>query len=183
MSITKYEEICDSNAENGLIQLKAKDVPIIRDYILEEQNNLCAICKKPIEDESGTSLDHQHKRINDIAGPDGAGLIRGVAHRECNVLEGKIWNNTSRYMQPKDVDDRIEILENMIAYYKEGTYPLIHPSEKPKEEKVSKRNYNKLKKEYSKESKKKKFPEYPKSGKLTKALCELFVEFEIEPYN
>lgn len=141
---------------------------------------MCAICQKPISEESGASLDHQHKRVNDIAGPDGAGLIRGVACRACNVLEGKIWNNTGRYMQPENVQERVEILEKLISYYKEKTYPLIHPSEKPREQKVSKRNYNILKKEYSK---KKKFPEYPKSGKLTKALSELFTEFGIEPYN
>jgi len=72
------------------------------------------------------------------------------------------------------------MLEELIAYYKKGTYDIIHHTEKPKENKVSKRNYNKLKKEYTG---KKKFPEYPKSGKLTLGLQVLFEEYGIAPYN
>ena len=53
-------------------------------------------------------------------------------------------------------------------------------SEVPKAPTVSKRNYNKLKRVYSG---KKKFPEYPKSKKLTLALQVLFEEYQIEPYN
>jgi hypothetical protein len=83
-------------------------------------------------------------------------------------------------MQPENVQDRIDILLGLVEYYKKGTYPLVHPSEKPKEATVSKRNYNKLKKAYTG---KKKFPEYPKSNKLTKNLGGLFEEYSINPYN
>lgn len=180
MFIDKFEEICDGSAENGLIQLKGKDVANVREYILDIQDNKCALCENPITDDSCPSLDHQHKLKSNPSGPDGDGLIRGVLCRQCNVWEGAIWNQTTRHMQPKSVKERIELLSNLIAYYESETYPIIHPSEKPKEQKVSKRNYNKLKKVYSK---KRKFPEYPKSGKLTIVLSELFEEYQIEPYN
>jgi len=72
------------------------------------------------------------------------------------------------------------MLEDLIRYYQKGTYDLIHPSEKKKEPIVSKSNYNRLKKVYSG---KKKFPEYPKSKKLTKLLGELFEEYNISPWN
>ena len=107
-------------------------------------------------------------------------MVRGVLCRSCNVWEGKIWNNTQRYRQPKNVQDRIDMLEALIEYYKKDNYNFIHPSEKSKDPQVSKRNYNLLKKKYSG---KRKFPEYPKSGKLTLALQVLFKEYEIPPFN
>jgi len=163
-----------------LHQLKSSEVKELREEILDEQNGCCAICNNPITDETGISLDHQHKTSKEILGEDGAGLVRGVLCRACNVWFFKIWNNTSRYRQPKSVEDRIVMLEKLIEYYVKGTYPIIHHTEKPKEPTVSKRNYNKLKKEYSG---KKKFPEYPRSGKLTFALQTLFEEYQIEPFN
>ena len=161
-------------------QLKSSEISTIREDILQEQGGCCALCKKPITAESGYSLDHQHKKKSEENGPDGAGLVRGVLCRSCNVWEGKIWNNTLRYRQPESVQDRVDMLKSLIEYYEKDNYPLIHPNEKPKEPNVSKKNYNKLKKLYTG---KKKFPEYPKSGKLTIHLMKLFEEYEIEPYN
>lgn len=161
-------------------QLKSGDISHIRDTILEEQNNKCVLCNNEITEDTGVSLDHQHMKKSETIGEDGAGLVRGVLCRACNVWEGKIWNNTLRYRQPKDVQDRIEMLQALIDYYKKDNYELIHPSERPKERKVSKRNYNKVKKVYEG---RRKFPEYPKSGKLTKGLKELFEKYEISPYN
>ena len=166
--------------ERELKQLKSSEVVGLREEILQEQNGCCAWCNDPITEESGVSLDHQHKLKSEEPGPDGKGLVRGVLCRACNVLEGKIWNNMTRFKQPKSVDDRIELLQSLITYYEKGTYDIIHHTEKPKEPTVSKRNYNKLKREYTG---KKKFPEYPKSGKLTLALQVLFDEYGIEPYN
>jgi hypothetical protein len=163
-----------------LTQLKSSDISKVRSEILEDQHGKCALCNVEITDSTGYSLDHQHKLKSEPCGPDGAGLIRGVLCRACNVLEGKIWNNTQRYMQPKNVQDRIDILLDLVEYYKKGAYPLVHPTEAVREPKVSKRNYNKLMKGYTG---KKKFPEYPKSSKLTKSLSALFEEYGISPYN
>lgn len=163
-----------------LKQLKSSEVQELRNQILQSQNGKCAICNTTIDENSGVSLDHQHKTSKEIIGEDGAGLVRGVLCRACNVWEGKIWNNTQRYKQPKDVNDRIDMLKSLIEYYERGTHPVIHPSEKIKEPTVSKRNYNKLKKAYVG---RRKFPEYPASGKLTLGLQVLFEEYDIEPYN
>lgn len=164
----------------NLRQLKSSEVTKLREEILEKQGGLCAWCGDEITEETGYSLDHQHKTSKEELGVDGAGLVRGVLCRACNVLEGKIWNNMTRFRQPEDVYDRIEILKALVGYYECGTYDIIHHTEKPKEPTVSKRNYNKLKKLYEG---KKKFPEYPKSGKLTLGLRVLFEEYGIEPYN
>jgi len=163
-----------------LKQLKNNEISYIRTTILVKQDEKCALCGDIITDDSGVSLDHQHMTSKETIGEDGAGLVRGVLCRACNVWEGKIWNNTQRYMQPENVQDRIAMLQSLISYYEKDNYELIHPSEKPKEPKVSKRNYNKLKKAYDG---RRKFPEYPKSGKLTLGLQVLFEEYEINPYN
>ena len=68
------------------------------------------------------------------------------------------------------------------AYEEDGIY-FVHPNEVKKEPLLSKKNYNKLKKEYEKSGKKKKFPEFPSSKKCTVELRKLFEEFEISPFN
>ncbi len=166
-----------------LIQLNTKDIPIIREELLKEQSNKCKICNEEITENSGASLDHQHRNKKDIIGDDNGGLIRGVLCRACNVYEGKIWNNSARYGRGKTVQERILWLESLVEYYKSDVTNYIHPSEKPKEPKISKRNYNKLKKLYNESDRKAKFQEFPKSGKITKKLEILFNEFNINPYN
>ncbi|WXB47865.1 endonuclease VII [Vibrio phage VB_VaC_TDDLMA] len=170
-----------------LQQLKSSEIKQVREDILKEQGGNCAICREEIDESSGASLDHQHMLKRETIGEDGAGLVRGVLCRQCNVMEGKIWNNMGRYIQPEDVAERIKWLESLISYYKKDNYNLIHPNEKPSEPKVSKKNYNKLKRLYNKDvelgTKKRKMPEYPKSGKMTIGLLSLFEEYEIPPYN
>jgi len=170
-----------SKKPRELIQLKNKDIKSLREKILKKQNNKCAICNKEIlPEDSGTSLDHQHKWKSEEIGKDGAGLVRGVLCRSCNVWEGKHWNSTGRYQQPKNVQERIQLLESLIRYYQKDNLPLIHPSEEEKPPLVSKRNYNTLRRCYTG---KKKFPEYPKSKKLSLGLQILFEEYKIEPFN
>lgn len=175
--------------ENKLIQLMPKDVQALREKILhEDQDGCCALCGDPIDENSGASLDHQHMTKAEEHGVNGAGLVRGVLCRSCNAFEGKIWNNSKRF----GLHDNLSTwLRTLADYLDKENYPYIHHTEKKAEPKVSKRNYNKLKKLYEQEEfipvrknqKKKPFPEYPKSGKLNKALSELFERFEIKPFN
>ena len=160
-----------------LRQIKSTEVKELREKILENQGFKCAICGKDIRNDPGIALDHQHKlNKNQTLGTDGAGLIRGVLCRDCNVLEGRIWNNSTRYKQFKTVKERIEFLKQLIQYYEAGTYPLIHPTEKVPLKSISKRQYNKLKKVCPN------VPEYPKSTHLTKKLEELFNKYKINPF-
>lgn len=168
---------------NEYKQLKSSDIKEVRTELLKEQNFKCKLCNKEIKENDKIALDHQHMTKSEIVGEDGAGLVRGVLCLACNCMEGKVWNNAQRYIQADSVQDRIDFLEKLIIYYKKDNLKLIHPNEKPKEKAVSKRNYNKLKKSYILSNKKRKFPEYPKSEKLTKVLSLLFNEFDIKPYN
>ena len=82
---------------------------------------------------------------------------------------------------------------NLIAFYKdEETYKvlneqykkeeIIHPREY-KEPKIMKSKYNKLKKLFLEKYPDKKFPEFPKSGKLTKQLKKISEEFKINLFK
>jgi len=152
------------------MQLKASQIKIIRDGLIEKQKGLCFLCKKDIK---MPTLDHFHSKRH-----NGDGKCRGVLCNSCNRLIGSIENQASR--NGIDFSDIPMFLERTVEYIKKIHHPLIHPSEKPKEPKVSKRNYNKLKKAYNE---KRKFPPYPKSGKLTNALSDLFKTYKIQPYN
>ena len=166
--------------------LKGSEVKTLREEILEEQDFICPLCKKKIEIQNA-ALDHKHKRKNDPLIQDKNGLIRGVLHKTCNSVEGKIINSIKRYLGNYSENEVIEFLENLIQYYKKDPYNYIHPSEYS-EPKISKRQYNKLKKEYENREKfensgrKKKFPEFPKSGKITKELKRISEEFGISLY-
>lgn len=164
-------------------QLTQTNIKDIRDSIAKEQNNKCLLCGCELTDKIAV-LDHQHKvRKSDPNVVDGNGLVRGVLCSECNALEGKIFNNSTRFLHYPTKEKRIEFLAKLIEYYNREPYPYIHPSEKVKEKDVSKSNFNKLKKLYALKYPKKKPLEYPKSKKLTKQLEVLFKEFEICPYN
>jgi len=152
-----------------MYQLKANEIKEYRAMILErDQNGKCAICGK---EPSRPCLDHHHtKRVG------GTGQVRGVLCSNCNVFLAKSENNASRYGISKD--DLPGILRAMADYIEKDQYALIHPSEAPKPKRLMKSSYNELKRAYSG---KKKFPEYPRSGKLTKPLERLFEAYGIKP--
>lgn len=155
-------------------QLKWSELEELRDKLLERQKHICPICKKRIEN---PVLDHHHvRRVK------GTGRIRGVLCRQCNVLLGKVENNCVRYKINQE--ELPFVLENMARYLLTPQQPYIHPSETPKEPKLMKSSYNELAKTVE-ENGKYKMPEYPKSGRLTVRLAELFEKFGIEPkfYN
>jgi hypothetical protein len=152
------------------IQLKANQVKFVRDGLLEKQSGVCPICARSVK---LPALDHFHtKRHN------GDGKIRGVLCNTCNRMIGVIENNAIK--NGINFSDLPWFLRLCADYASKDHYPLIHPSEVQRDPKVSKRNYNQLKKVYDKKAK---FPEYPASAKLTKRLAELFDEYGISPYN
>ena len=76
-----------------IIQLKYVDILKTKEELLKNQDGKCAICGKEIS-LSEAVLDHQHKnKRSDVNGVIGNGLIRGVLCRDCNCMEGKVWNN------------------------------------------------------------------------------------------
>jgi DNA-directed RNA polymerase subunit RPC12/RpoP len=150
--------------------------------LYKKQNKICPVCGKKILFEKSV-LDHQHKMLKtDELGVNGTGQIRGVLCFQCNSWEGKIFNSLRRYgLHKKNVPMSV-LLRNLADYLEREKLPFIHPKE-IKKKILSKSNYNKLKKAYTQEGNIKKFPDYPKSKKITKTLKNLFEQFKIDPYN
>jgi len=150
--------------------------------LLKNQNNKCLILKDNL-DENKAVLDHVHKEHKSFY--ENVGFIRGVIHSDVNVLLGKIenqWNRSSKDLKEKyKLSDILRNIADYIDYFEENPTNIIHPREY-KEPKIMKSKYNKLKKMYEKVSNKK-FPEFPKSGKLTKALEEISKQFNFNLYK
>jgi len=167
-------------------EMKQKDIKVLKEKIWLENDKKCPILDIEIPLDKMV-LDHIHK-LKDEPYSENKGTIRTALEFRVNAFFGKMENAFKRYGLEKEYD-LATMLRNAADYFDEGAYQCedgyyyIHPNEVPKEPKLSKRNYNKLKKEYGLSGKKAKFPEFPKSGKLTVGLKKLFEEFNIEPYN
>lgn len=171
-----------------LYQMKSSDTVQMREQILVLQNYRCVLCTKNLRGSTEACLDHQHRKKKSTIGEDGGGLLRGVLCRNCNVLEGKIWNVSTHRHKRKRVE-LPAILRRLASYYESGWYPIVHHYERPKCKAVSKRQYNKLCKAIRESNadalKPLPIPPFPKTKqkKITKALSVLFSRFKIDPYT
>lgn len=107
-----------------ITKLKGKDVRETRQSLLEQQAHRCAICGEHCTDEQAV-LDHDHT----------GGHVRGVLHRSCNAVEGKIVNAFRRYA----IQNRVAFLSGLIAYHEKhstNNTGLIHPTHRTAEEKI-----------------------------------------------
>ena len=135
--------------------ISSGDLNSVRQELLKLQDYKCAICQKDLTDEQTNNqhVDHQHLYKSDELGYQGNGLIRGVLCRDCNALEGKIWNNLHRFGKAdksEPVESRKNWLVKLIDYYNNPYYnsnPVLHPKEK-RFEKLGKAQYNKIFKWY-----------------------------------
>ena len=142
---------------------------------LLKQGCICPILKQVIEFEDSV-LDHKHKRKDEPIGENGKGLLRGVLHFQANSWEGKVTNAFKRYGLHKFGISLPDALRNLAKYIESPPMPpiYIHPDEKEKAKKLGKRDYNLICKYYFQiYPRRKKLPEYPKSGKTNKMFEEL----------
>lgn len=168
-------------------EINQSELSKVRKDILAHQNYRCAICQCDLSDEQSNNqhVDHQHLYKSDELGYQGNGLIRGVLCRDCNALEGKIWNNIHRFGKSdksNPVESRKNWLINLIDYYNNPYYnvePILHPKEK-RVETLQKSTYNKAHKwyktkdfAYKRNGELKPFPKY--QGKMTSKLKD-FIE-------
>lgn len=77
----------------GSNRLTVKQVAEWRARIAEAQFDLCALCGGSFTAKNPPVLDHDHL----------SGTIRGVLHRGCNSMLGKLENNRLRYLLRDDV--------------------------------------------------------------------------------
>lgn len=115
------------------LKLKYKEVKPLREKLLKHQGGCCLLCQQPIIDDA--VLDHCHK----------TGVIRGVLHRGCNALLGKIENNMPR--NRVDIGRLAKIAENLIKYLvADPKSEFLHPTHKIKGAKRASSQSNKKRK-------------------------------------
>lgn len=112
-------------------RLTATQVKLVRVKFAAEQGNRCSLCggqfglKAPLD----PVLDHDHK----------TGAVRGVLHRGCNSLLGKIENNAPRY----GVRELVAFCAGLSAYllkHMTNITGYLHPTHKTEDEKRLLRN-------------------------------------------
>jgi hypothetical protein len=111
------------------MKLKYKDIALVRSELLEQQQYRCCLCGDTIIDDP--VLDHDHK----------SGRIRGVLHRGCNAMEGKIINNMPRSRM--DIHRLTQFCENLVKYITQERDDIIHPTYKTPRERTMKTAYKK----------------------------------------
>lgn len=146
-----------------MIQLNQKDIAILREKMLKEQNGLCLLCGFKV---NKAVLDHNHKKPYNI---------RGVLCSACNIILSKIENN---YLRVGLKTDQLKSICPKVYEYMQIKTEYIHPNHKPKVKEFGKRNYNLIIKYWNKLHPKKKKPEYPKSGRTNKTLERYFSEVQ-----
>jgi len=159
------------------VQLNQKDLAPLREKLHKEQQGICPLLNQyfPV---IKCVVDHQHRAKHEPIGEGGGGLIRGCIQFQANSMEGKIWNAWKRYGLSKFNITLPNFLRNLADYLERDNLPYIHPSEKPKAPKLSKKCYKEL--VQSLKGTKCKVPKYPSTGKLTKGLATLFEQQKIE---
>lgn len=170
---------CLAGASNyitpNLKEITYAEFIVLRYKQWEKQNKICPILKQEIK-YGDACLDHCHKTKAEKLGENGKGLLRGVLHFQANSWEGKVTNAFKRYGLHKFDISLPEALRNLANYIENPPMKpeYIHPDERVFE-KIGKRDFNKICRLYLKiYPKRKVLPKYPKRGKMTKELKELF---------
>ena len=161
-----------------LKQITYKELKEIRLKQWNKQKRICPILQQEIEYKDSV-MDHKHKNKSEPIGEDGKGLLRGVLHFQANSWEGKVTNAFKRYGLHKFGVSLSEALLNLSKYISDPPMApeFIHPNERPKLKKLSKRDYNKICKFYFKiYPNRRKLPKYPKSGKTSKMWEDLIIK-------
>lgn len=109
------------------MKLTARTLKTWRETTLAKQGNKCAICGLSLSVADAVG-DHDHD----------TGHMRGVVHRSCNALLGKVENNYKRY----GVKNLSAFLHGTIRYLDPGRpqHPEVYPTHKTEDEKRLARN-------------------------------------------
>lgn len=111
------------NVEN--VKLKHKDIPIVRELLLKQQEGVCPLCSTEIQPGQAT-LDHNHAKTGEAAG-----AVRDVLCRNCNGIEGRIYNLVIRARRGKD---SFAFVLRLLDYWRRHTknvHGYVHPKHTP----------------------------------------------------
>jgi hypothetical protein len=105
-------------------RIKTAEIILVKQALLQKQDFICPLCDDPLTIAS-SCLDHNHK----------SGLIRGALCRNCNGIEGKIYNLANRAKRAMTV---MNFLGRVILYWikhQTDQTGLYHPLYKTVDEK------------------------------------------------
>lgn len=168
--------------KRGIRKRKEKLIPLTRAQLTKmrkdqynKQNGICPILKQKINFDVSV-FDHKHKlKSQECGGENGLGCLRGVIHREANSFLGKIERLIKRYGLQK-VIHLPELLRNCADYVESPPMSpvYIHPTERPKRQRLSLHDYKRICKYYFVvHPKAKKLPKYPKDSIMTKKWIDM----------
>lgn len=185
LEITNVTMLVNILRQKETRKLKSSELQKIRQAIHLSQKGKCPILKKEFP-ENEMVVDHLHKRHAKLLKFPGSGYVRGVIHRQANSFEGKLANSYIRLGMHKFDISLPEVLRNMAVYLEKKHYRYMHPSEKPKALKLSKKSIKQVTIAHRltyPNKKPLKLPKPDKKGftKMTKGLEKAFKEFNIEP--
>lgn len=112
-------------------KITAAEIPVVKADLIKDQDYQCALCCDPLTVALGC-LDHNHK----------SGLVRGVLCRNCNGIEGKVFNlanRAKRGMQPKDWLGRVILYWIKYETDRTGLYHPLYRTAEQKRERTNKR--------------------------------------------
>lgn len=113
-------------------RIKRTDVPTVTTALLKKQDYKCPLCKGSLKANAKKDpvLDHDHKD----------GHVRDVLCRNCNGIEGKVFNLARR---AKNARSEIDWLADLVRYWHKHQTPqhgIHHHTHKTAEEKRLARN-------------------------------------------
>lgn len=109
-------------------RIKNSQIPALKKKLVEKQNYLCGMgCgadlrRLPPKD---LCLDHDHR----------AGHVRSVLCRNCNGIEGKIYNLANRGKRASTPSGFLALVLEYWNKHSSPIYPILHPSHKTEDEK------------------------------------------------
>lgn len=111
------------------MKIKRSDIPILKLRLLREQNNRCSLCGVYMEIKDAC-LDHCHV----------TGNVRAVLCRNCNGIEGKVFNLANRAKRDATPLHWIHSLVDYWTKYINEPTGIYHPLHKTPDEKRELRN-------------------------------------------
>lgn len=113
-------------------RLKASEIKEAKSILLESQKYLCALCDQDLSEvqEKNICLDHSHV----------TGCVRAVLCRNCNSIEGRIWNFANRAKRNHTIVQWLKRMMDYIEYHENNPSGIYHPKHKTENEKRLARN-------------------------------------------
>ena len=110
-------------------KLKQSQVKPVRNKMLANQGARCGICKIPLTEDQAV-LDHNHT----------TGFLREVLCRNCNGIEGKIYNLANRAKRKHTVEWYLHRVMEYWDKHSVAQTDLVYPTHKTEEDKRILRN-------------------------------------------